>query len=152
LAAILSDSPFTIRDVERLTGLKAAMIDYLCRTKIVVPSRMGSRGRGRGIRRVYSFGDVVLLRTYAKLLKAGVSVKRLKVAHGTWSRHFKTLDQQAPPGRFLVTDGERVYFRDQQQALVDLSGEGQLAFAFVIDLLQMREEVRLETVSLRTSG
>jgi len=124
------------------------MIDYLCRTKIVVPSRMGARGRGRGISRAYSFGDVVLLRTYAKLLKVGVSVKRLKSAHGTWSRHFKTMDQAAPPAQYLVTDGERIYLRDQHEVLTDLTANGQLAFAFIIDLHQMRDEVQKEAQTL----
>ena len=142
---------YQIPDVERLTGLKRGMIDYLCRAKIVVPSRMGSKGRGRGVRRVYSFGDVVLLRTYAKLLKAGVSVKRLKDAHGTWSRHFKTMDHQTPPTQYLVTDGERVLFRDEKNVLTDLNSGGQLAFAFVVDLNQIHEEVVVKSASLSVS-
>ena len=145
-------STFEIRDVERLTGLKRAMIDYLCRSKVVVPSKMGSRGRGRGIRRRYSLGDVILLRTYAKLLKAGVSVKRLKEAHGTWSRHFKTMDHQTPPERYLVTNGTRILFSDEKSILTDLNANGQLAFAFIIDLEQMYEEVQDKTASLKSSA
>ena len=143
---------FEIRDVERLTGLKRAMIDYLCRSKLVVPSRMGSRGRGRGIRRRYSLGDVILLRTYAKLLKAGVSVKRLKEAHGTWSRHFKTMDHQTPPARYLVTNGNDILICDEQKILTNLTANGQLAFAFIVDLKQMRDEVQERSGSLRSNA
>ncbi|MCG8561526.1 MAG: MerR family transcriptional regulator [Hyphomicrobiales bacterium] len=145
-------SGFKLPDVARLTGLKPGMIDYLCRSKIVVPSRMGSRGRGRGKARVYSFGDVVLLRTYAKLLKAGVSVKRLKEAHGSWSRHFKRMDNQTPPTQYLVTNGERIFFKDRDEVLHDLNSDGQFAFAFVVDLSQMHTEVQSLAASPRKSA
>lgn len=124
------------------------MVDYLCRAKIVSPSRMGSRGRGRGRSRKYSFGDLVLLRTYARLLQQGVSVKRLKEAYLTWSRHFKTMDDQTMPARFLLTDGEKVYLREKEYVVAELSDKGQLAFSFIVDLHQVRQDV-LEKIRAR---
>lgn len=134
---------YTVRDAANLAGLSTSMIDYLCRAGIVVPSMMGSRGRGRGRGRRYSFGDIILLRTYARLLKQGVSVKRLKQAQKTWSRHYKkTMDHGAlPPARFLLTDGERIYFRESAEIVSDLTTSGQLAFSFVVDLHKVRDEV-----------
>ena len=132
---------YITRDVEELTGLSSHMIDYLCRSKLVVPSRTGSKGRGRGRARRYSEGDVVLLRTYARLLKQGVSVKRLKDAYKTWSRQYKTMDSGLPPARFLLTDGERIYFRETNEIVADLTQEGQLAFRFVIDLHKVHADV-----------
>jgi DNA-binding transcriptional MerR regulator len=133
---------FRIQHAARLSGLSITMIDYLCRTKIVAPSRMGSRGRGRGTARRFSFGDVVLLRTYSRLLAQGVSVKRLKEAHHTWSRQFKTLDDQlTPPPKFLLTDGHAVYLRTSDQVVAELNKDGQFAFGFIVDLHQVRDEV-----------
>ena len=139
---------FSIRDIEKLTGLSPSMTDYLCRTKIIAPSNMGSKGRGRGKVRRFSFGDVVQLRTYAKLLKQGVSVKRLKEAHKTWSLHFKVLEIQTPPSEYLLTDGVRIYFRHPNKVLEELSTEGQLAFSFIIDLKQIHHEIVSEIKKL----
>ena len=63
---------FLIARAAKLSGLTPAMLNYLCREKVLLPSVPGRRGRGRPRR--YSFGDVVMLRVIAKLLKAGVSV------------------------------------------------------------------------------
>jgi len=90
---------------------------------------------------LFSFSDLVLLRTYARLLESGVSVKRLKKAHKTWSRQFKTLEDGAPPTRFLLTDGQNVLLRTPEDALIDLSSDGQFVFSFIVDLHQVRDEV-----------
>ena len=89
------------------------------------------------------------MRTYAKLLKAGVSVKRIREAKRVWSRHFNTLDRDTLPTRFLLTDGERVYLREESNVLVDLNSEGQMAFSFIVDLHQVRSEV-LKNITTRS--
>lgn len=132
---------FTTRDITRLTGLTPYMVDYLCRAEIVVPARMGSRGRGRGKARRFSFSDLVALRTYARLLQQGVSVKRLRSAHKTWTRHFKTTDAPVPAARFLITNGRDVYLKQPDEALAELTKGGQFAFSFVVDLHEISREI-----------
>jgi DNA-binding transcriptional MerR regulator len=103
---------------------------------------MGKRGRGRGRTRRYSFGDVVLLRTYARLLEQGISIKRLKEAVGTWSRHFKRLDHQEPPAKYLLTDGKNVFFIDKDNVITDLTNNGQISFSFIIDIQNIYHDVQ----------
>ena len=129
---------YTTRFAARVAGLTPAMVDYLCRSRTVVPGFTSSPGRGRP--RLYTYGDLVALRAVAQLLGAGVSVAKVR-------RAFKTLQQWHPDRRealakiqYLVTDGVRVYYRSPDQLLQDLK-DGQLAFSFVVELGRIARHV-----------
>lgn len=136
---------YAIRKVATFTGLRPEMIDYLCRTGIVVPSAKGARGRGK--RRLYSFGDIVFLRAIAKLLKAGVSVKRMKERFAQVGTTFQNIDQVSEIAGFLVTDGVDIYFKESESTIVELNG--QQCFAFLIEMRGVRNEVIREMEKLR---
>ena len=129
---------FEIAEAASLSGLTRAMIDYLCREKVLVPSTRGQRGRGRP--RKYSFGDVVMLRIISHLLKAGISVRRLKGALRALRHHHKDITRTSFPTKYLVTDGRRVFLREKD-ALLDLDGSAQMSFLFVLELKQAHSEV-----------
>jgi DNA-binding transcriptional MerR regulator len=129
---------FVIADAAALSGLTATMLDYLCREKILVPSYPGRRGRGCA--RHYSFGDVVILRALARLLKSGVSVQRLKKALHAIRKYHKDILRNSLPAPYLVTDGSRIFLRERE-ALLDLDGSEQMSFLFVLELNQVRDEV-----------
>jgi DNA-binding transcriptional MerR regulator len=135
----VSDQEFGIRRAADLSGLAPAMVDYLCRSGVLIPSGGRRPGRGRG--RVYKFGDVVMLRALRQLLKSGISVAKLKNGlESLRSRHQEITIAAAP--RFLVTDGARIYFRDDGSKLIEeLSANGQIAFAFVIKLREVQQHV-----------
>jgi DNA-binding transcriptional MerR regulator len=129
---------FGIRRAALLGGLQPAMVDYLCRSNVLVPSKGPRPGRGRG--RQYSFGDVVMLRALGHLLKCGISVAKLKKALATLrAKHHQITPEKAP--RYLVTDGTQIYFDDGTNAVEELSANGQLAFAFIIKLDQVRYDI-----------
>ena len=129
---------FVIAEAAALSGLTVSMLDYLCRQNVLAPSTPGRRGRGRSRR--YSFGDVVMLRVIARLLKAGVSVERSKRALRAVRQYHKTITPTSVPTQFLVTDGRVVYFRNKNN-LLDLDGSGQMSFLFVLELRHVRNEV-----------
>jgi hypothetical protein len=129
---------FEISDAAALSGLTRAMVDYLCREDVLVPSTPGRRGRGRP--RKYSFGDVVMLRAIARLLQAGISVRRLKKALRALRRHYRGLTREVFPTKYLVTDGHRVFLHDKD-ALLDLDGSRQSSFLFVLELGEPYREV-----------
>ncbi|MEM9685127.1 MAG: MerR family transcriptional regulator, partial [Pseudomonadota bacterium] len=120
---------FEIAEAAQLSGLTKSMVDYLCREKVLVPSTRGRRGRGRPRR--YSFGDVVMLRALAQLLKAGVSVRRIKIALRSVRHHHKEIKQDIIPIHYLVTDGRSVFWREKDK-LLDLDGSAQMSFLFVL--------------------
>jgi DNA-binding transcriptional MerR regulator len=123
-------NPFvTIHDAARLTGLSAHMITYLGRIDLVRPSRAG-----RGRPRQFTFSDIIFMRLIADLLKRGIEVKRLK--HSLQKAKAQTelwIDIRHAPSRYLVTDGTEVFIQRQGQ-LESKTLNGQLAFAFVLDM------------------
>jgi len=127
---------FTAAEASQLSGLTFDMVNYLCRHDLVSPSK-GSK-RGRGTRRRYGFTDIILLRVISKLLQNGVSPLRLKdnltalKGRGVKANELLTT-------RFVVTDGFNIYFKDD--GVIELLSSGQMAFAFVLELSKLREEV-----------
>src|SRR4051812_26805467 len=98
---------FGAREAAKLSQLSNAMVDYLCRTGVLIPTARAPRGRG--IPRLYSFGDVVMLRALSRFLQAGLSVSKLKKAlRGLRKRHSE-IRPDALPASLLVTDGTRVF-------------------------------------------
>jgi DNA-binding transcriptional MerR regulator len=115
----------------RLSGLSPTVLDYLTRERFVIAS--GSSRRGRGVRRLYTFGDLIALKVVAQLLRSGIEIKRLRRA----LRALQKRVAAAAPGelsfRYLVTDGTEVFYRDQLN-VESLTREGQFAFGFLIDV------------------
>ncbi len=127
---------YDTKDVSRISGLTAAMVNYLCRYGIVKPS--GSKERGRGTARKYLYTDILLLRVIAKLLAQGISVMRLRkslVALQKRGLHTSELVTK----RYVLTDGYNLYF--QNKATLEQLDSGQLTFAFVLQLTALRTEV-----------
>ena len=132
--------PFTARQARSLAGFRNVyMIDYLARSGVVRPSVAANPGRGR--RRLYSFADVVLLRALNRLLERGIPVRGLKNAQATYKRLHKDVKAGQLPARYLITDGDRVLYIESPSQIVDLTNDGQLAFAFVVDMLPINDEV-----------
>jgi len=105
------------------------MITYLGRMDILRPT-YGGRGRAR----LYAFGDVLFLKVIAEMLSRGIEVKRLKEAlQRARAESELWIDIRRAPRRYLVTDGAELFVRNQGK-LESKTKNGQLAFAFVLDL------------------
>ena len=83
---------------------------------------------------MYTFGDVLFLKVIADLLARGIEISRLKAAlkrarleTDSW------IDIRQAPSHFLVTDGTELFIRKKGE-LKSKTMNGQLAFAFVLDL------------------
>lgn len=130
-------------EAARLTGFQTTyMLDYLKRTRVVEPSKASEPGRGR--RRLYSYGDLILLRAVRQLLAEGISVKRLQDALTVVRKKFKGLRPDVVVTRFMITDGQSVFLKDDISAVIDLTADGQYAFAFVVDLKRVQAEVHTQ--------
>lgn len=129
---------FTIARAGHLARLSVPMLDYLCRTDVIVPTITGRRGRGRA--RYYSFGDVIILRAVARLLENGISVHHLKQGLKNLRKHHPEFSRTEVPTRLLVTDGKSLLLREREEVVEDLN-KGQLAFGFIVELAAVQEEV-----------
>jgi DNA-binding transcriptional MerR regulator len=98
---------------------------------LVKPSIQGSGGRP-GVRRLYSFRDLVALRVVRSLLDNGMSLQRVRRAwdylrrEGEMENHLSDVK--------LVTDGQSIFKVSADDGeLMDALREGQLAFFVAID-------------------
>jgi DNA-binding transcriptional MerR regulator len=132
-----STRDFSIAQAAAFSGLSLSMVNYLCRAKIVKPSN--GRQRGRGVQRLFSFGDIVVLRAVAKLLDGGVTVYRLRKGLNALRAVHPEITEAGMPAAFLVTDGKEVFLK-HRSGVLELLSNGQFGFAFVVEMETLRKE------------
>ena len=123
----------------RLAGLTVVMVNYLCRTGLVQPSCSCPRGRGKT--RHYSFGDVVALRLIERLSRTGVQPTRLRAALQSLRELHPQITLTSLPAKYVVTDGVDLFLRNDGDG-VERMRDGQMAFAFLVELEQLASEVK----------
>jgi DNA-binding transcriptional MerR regulator len=129
---------FTVDEVSQLTGFKHRMLDYLCRSGVLVPTLLPRPGRGRD--RKYRFHDVVVGRALSDLLRCGISVSKLKKALEAL-RSEPEITPKNLPGKYLVTDGTDFFFTNRTNVFVNVSRGRQLVFAFVIEIRRVHADM-----------
>lgn len=99
---------FTSPQVQRLTGLSARMLRYWEETNVFRASHVDERS-GRAYRRIYTFRDVVSLRTLALLRKTyGIELNQLRRA----GQHLAQYDDAPWASLRFGVQGKRLVFRD----------------------------------------
>lgn len=141
---------FGAAEAARLANLSLDMVNYLSRNEIVNPSCNCPRGYGRP--RHYSFGDLVALSLVSKLSSLGVSPLRMKKGLKGLRRLHPQITLTSLPASHIVTDGRDLYLRGGNESLERVF-DGQLAFAFVIELAPIQSELakRLSSKESKTS-
>ena len=134
--------------VKEICGFgSVAMIDYLERSGVFIPQIR--RRKRRGVPRLYTFRDVLILKTIATLLENGASVAAIKDALEKlqayrWKADLAVMEHSPGAIRHLVFSGGNFYFPRSREELVDLTFDGQLTFAFVLDLDRLHTVVQSE--------
>lgn len=125
------EQSFTAEQACRLANCTHHQLRYWDRVGLVKPSVQGSGGRP-GVRRLYSFRDLVALRVVRSLLDNGMSLQRVRRAwdylrrEGEMEDHLSTVK--------LVTDGQSIFaVSSKEDELMDALRQGQLAFFVAID-------------------
>lgn len=117
---------FTAEQTCRLTDCTPHQLRYWDKMALVKPSIQQTGGRP-GVRRLYSFRDLVALRVVHSLIVNGMSVQRVRRAWNYLRRHgdMETHMSQVK----LVAEGKSLYEIGSENGLVlDALREGQLAF------------------------
>jgi DNA-binding transcriptional MerR regulator len=122
---------FTAEQASRFTGCTAHQLRYWDRISLVKPNVQATGGRP-GVRRLYSFRDVVALRVIKSLLDGGMSLQRVRRAI-EFLRKKAGLEEHLSEIK-LVTDGTSIFkiCRNDGEVL-DALREGQMAFFLAID-------------------
>jgi uncharacterized protein (DUF433 family)/DNA-binding transcriptional MerR regulator len=137
---------FTEEHVCRVTGLSPRQVRYWDRTGVLSP-RYGDPDRRRPYSGIYSFRDVVSLRTLAQLRKCGVPLQELRRV-GKW-----LADRYDCPWanlRFYLA-GRRVYF-DDPDTDARVAGQPSGQTVFLINLEAVANETRAAAECLLRRG
>ena len=122
---------FTAQQTSRFTGCTAHQLRYWDRIGLVKPTVQETGGRP-GVRRLYSFRDLVALKVVKSLLDHGMSLQRVRRAY-SYLRKRAALDDHLSEVK-LVTDGQSIFkIARNDGELLDALKEGQLAFFIAID-------------------
>jgi DNA-binding transcriptional MerR regulator len=121
------DEGYRIPDVQKIVGISYRQLDYWARTGLVRPSIRDAGGSGT--QRLYSFEDLVVLRTIKKLLDAGVSLQRTRRAIG----FLRDQLNRDPQGVTIMSDGSGIYACESPDEVMDLLQRGQGVFGIALD-------------------
>ena len=118
---------YTSREVCRIIGVSYRQLDYWDSSGFIQPSV--ARAKGTGTSRMYSFVDLVCLRTAKRLRDSGISLQKIRTSVGYLRTHFPELDSPLAD-LVLLTDGSTVFIltRDRDTALDTVMEQGQLAW------------------------
>lgn len=122
---------FSAEQASRFTGCTAHQLRYWDRVGLVRPSVQATGGRP-GVRRLYSFRDLISLKVIKSLLEGGMSLQRVRRAI-EYLRKKAALDDHLSEVK-LVTDGHSIFEVCRNDGeLLDALKEGQMAFFLALD-------------------
>ncbi len=124
---------FTALQASRFTGSTGNQLRYWDKIGLVKPSVQATGGRP-GVRRLYSFRDLVALKVVKSLLDGGMSLQRVRRAY-EYLRGNAQLEEQLSSVK-LVTDGKSIFKVTKDDGeILDMLRQGQMAFFIAIDKL-----------------
>jgi DNA-binding transcriptional MerR regulator len=132
---------FTAEQATRFTGCTAHQLRYWDRIDLVRPSVQSTGGRP-GVRRLYSWRDLIALKCVRSLLDGGMSLQRVRRAY-TYLRKKAGLEEHLSELK-LVTDGQSIFkiCRNDGEVL-DALKEGQMAFFLALDEVARSVDARV---------
>lgn len=124
---------FTSLQAGRFTGCTGNQLRYWDKIGLVKPTVQATGGRP-GVRRMYSFRDLVALKVVKSLLDGGMSLQRVRRAF-EYLRKAQGLEEHLSSVK-LVTDGQSIFkICKNDGEILDALREGQMTFFVAIDEL-----------------
>lgn len=122
---------FTVLQACRFTGCTTHQLRYWDQVGLVRPGIQSTGGRP-GVRRLYSFRDLVALKVVRALLDGGMSLQKVRRAYD-YLRKKAGLDQHLAEVK-LITDGQSIFrIAKNDGEILDSLRQGQMAFFLAID-------------------
>src|SRR3989442_5666429 len=116
---------FTVLQACRFTGCTPHQLRYWAQIGLVRPSIQQTGGRP-GVRRLYSFRDLVALKVVRALLDGGMSLQRVRRAY-KYLREKAGMDEHLA-GVKLITDGQSIFqVATEDGQILDALRQGQIA-------------------------
>jgi len=115
-----------------LVGITYRQLDYWARTGLITPSLQ--QATGSGSQRLYTFQDVVQLKVVKRLLDAGMSLKKIRLAMDILRTE---LASDSPLSDVtLLSDGKTIYAARSSSEVVDVFRGGQGVFGIAVGPVQ----------------
>lgn len=122
---------FSVKHACRFTGCTSHQIRYWDQSGLVKPSVQATGGRP-GVRRLYSFRDLVALKVVKAMLDGGMSLQRVRRAWD-YLRKKAGLEEHLSEVK-LITDGKSIYrVAHDDEEILDALRQGQMSFFVAID-------------------
>lgn len=122
---------FSVLQACRFTGCTSHQLRYWDQIGLVRPSVQSTGGRP-GVRRLYSFRDLVALKVVKALLDGGMSLQRVRRAY-EYLRKKAGLEEHLS-GVKLITDGQSIFrVAKDDGEILDALRQGQMSFFLAID-------------------
>ena len=122
---------FSVLQSCRFTGCTSHQLRYWDQIGLVRPSVQSTGGRP-GVRRLYSFRDLVALKVVKSLLDGGMSLQRVRRAY-EYLRKKAGLEEHLSSVK-LITDGQSIFrVAKDDGEILDALRQGQMAFFLAID-------------------
>ncbi|MDR9785794.1 MAG: helix-turn-helix domain-containing protein [Peptococcaceae bacterium MAG4] len=137
---------FTAGEASKLTGVLYDRLDYWARSGFLKPGVTGAKGKGS--RRLYSFRDLVALRTAKELRDMGVPLQTLRKVVG-YLRRAKGLENPLAEAKLVISGSDVLLVQGREELVSVLDAPGQGVLQLVMDLPKMVEELRERIKELR---
>lgn len=140
-------STFTTFEVSVLTGFTKYMLDYLLRDGIYVP--VGPQGRG--LKREYSYADVVILRALNTICAGKGKIRHLRRSLAAIRDEIGPLQPGQRLERLMFVLGDELCLRTSTDGGRELRS-GQLTLGFFVDMGEVSQGVADCVVPVGTDG
>lgn len=122
---------FTVLQARRFTSCTSHQLRYWDQIGLVRPSVQSTGGRP-GVKRLYSFRDLVALKVVKALLDGGMSLQKVRKAYD-YLRKKARLEQHLAEIK-LITDGQSIFrIARGDGEILDALRQGQMSFFLAID-------------------
>jgi len=133
--------------IEALENIKLDFdhLHYYERTGLIVPTIR--KGQGRGIPKLYSVGDFIILRWLVSLQRNGISIQRFRDIIEFLKEKIPDAIKK-PQNYVLITDGTSIQFFDKvsAKALDVLKDTGQYLFVFPVGKIIEQSEKAIKKI------
>ena len=133
--------------IEALENIKLDFdhLHYYERTGLIVPTIR--KGQGRGIPKLYSVGDFIILRWLVSLQRNGISIQRFRDIIEFLKEKIPDAIKR-PQNYVLITDGTSIQFFDKvsAKALDVLKDTGQYLFVFPVGKIIEQSEKAIKKI------
>lgn len=135
----MTQQGFTTTQVIKLTGINPKTLHYWAQTEFISPSI--ARAHGTGSRRIWSFRDILALRTAHELRSQDVPLQRIRLALN-YLQTVEGLENPLAGARLVVSGDDVLVVRGNRELVSILHQPGQSALKLVLDLERIVKDTK----------